>query len=151
MLPRKRNRKPNPEFKFVVEYGNEMSEAEFEARVRNQEKKSHAKALPSHAEIHAEMYQRFAEFHAEWVDRVLKGENLGAFAFLPSYDLDWEWWSLDMTREYIQEGGLDDGELLNGLKDFDFGKEFLVLVIEHVDGPEKQKAHFHRMSKVRVN
>ena len=27
----------------------------------------------------------------------------------------------------------------------------LVLVIEHVGGPEKQEAYFHRMSKVRMN
>ena len=49
------------------------------------------------------------------------------------------------------EGGLDDEELLGGLNNFDFGEEFLVLVIEHVEGPENQAAHFHRMSKVRMN
>jgi hypothetical protein len=35
--------------------------------------------------------------------------------------------------------------------DFEFGEEFLVLVIEYGDGPEKQEAYFHRMSKVRLN
>jgi hypothetical protein len=51
----------------------------------------------------------------------------------------------------LQSDGLDDEKMLNGVYDFDFGEEFLVLVIEHVDGPEKQEAYFHRMSKVRMN
>ena len=34
---------------------------------------------------------------------------------------------------------------------FDFGEEFLVLVIEHVDGPKKQEVHFHRMNEIRLN
>ena len=54
-------------------------------------------------------------------------------------------------RDYIQRGGLDDEELLGGLKDFDFGDEFLVLVIEYADGPENQEAHFHKENKVRLN
>ena len=54
-------------------------------------------------------------------------------------------------RDYIREGGLDDEELLEGLKGQDFGEDFLVLVIEYVDGPEKQKAHFHRISKAKLN
>ena len=54
-------------------------------------------------------------------------------------------------RDYIQRGGLDDEELLGGLKDFDFGDEFLVLVIEYIDGSGNQEAHFHRMRKVGMN
>ena len=41
--------------------------------------------------------------------------------------------------------------MLEGIYDFEFGEEFLVLVIEYVGGPEKQEAYFHRMSKVRMN
>lgn len=78
------------------------------------------------------------------------GES-GAFVFLPGKDLNWEWWSVAEIRDYIREGGLDDEELLEGLKGQDFGEDFLVLVIEYVDGPEKQKAHFHRISKAKLN
>jgi hypothetical protein len=41
--------------------------------------------------------------------------------------------------------------VLEGIYDFEFGEEFIVLVIEHVGGPEKQEAYFHRMNKVRMN
>jgi hypothetical protein len=72
--------------------------------------------------------------------------------FLPGTDLNWEWWSFVEIRDYIREGGLDDGEMLEGLSVFnEVGGDFLVLVIEHVDGPEQQKAHFHRMSRGALN
>ncbi len=77
--------------------------------------------------------------------------ELGSLVFLPGKDLEWEWWSMNDVRQYIRDGGLDDRELLDGMKDLDFGEEFLVLVIEYVDGPQKQEAHFHRMNKVRLN
>lgn len=53
--------------------------------------------------------------------------------------------------QYIQDGGLDDEKMLEGIYDFEFGEEFLVFVIEYVDGPEKQETYFHRMNKVRLN
>jgi hypothetical protein len=54
-------------------------------------------------------------------------------------------------RQYIQEGGLDDEKMLEGIYDFAFGEEFLVLVIEYMDGRGKEQAYCHRMSKVMIN
>ena len=71
--------------------------------------------------------------------------------YLPGKELDWKWWTLPQIRQYIQDGGLDDEKMLEGVFDFEFGEEFLVLVIEYADVPEKQEAYFHRMSKVRMN
>jgi hypothetical protein len=58
---------------------------------------------------------------------------------------------LNRIRQYIQDGGLNDEEMLEPVWDFEFGEEFLVLVVEYVDGPKSQKAYFHRMSKVGMN
>jgi hypothetical protein len=69
---------------------------------------------------------------------------------VPVKELEWEWWDLNRIRQYIQDGGLDD-EILDGVYDFEFGEEFLVLVIEYVGGPSSQNAYFHRMNKVRMN
>jgi hypothetical protein len=74
-----------------------------------------------------------------------------AFVFLPEKAFEWDWWTPREIRQYIQEGGLDDGKLLEPVWDFELGEEFLVLVIEYVDGPKSQNAYFHRMSKVRMN
>jgi hypothetical protein len=51
----------------------------------------------------------------------------------------------------VQDGGLNDEEMLDPVWGFEFGKEFLALVIEYVEGSEEQEAYFHRMSKVRMN
>jgi len=58
---------------------------------------------------------------------------------------------LNRIRQYIQDGGLNDEEMLEPVWDFEFGEEFLVLIIEHLAGPKSQNAYFHRMSKVRMN
>jgi hypothetical protein len=84
----------------------------------------------------------------------LRREETQEFSFLvlfPGKVLHWEWWTLPKIRQYVQYGGLDDEKMLDGVYDFEFGEKFLVLVIEHVDGPVNQEAYFHRMSKVKMN
>jgi len=71
--------------------------------------------------------------------------------FITENELDWEWWTLSEIRQHIQDGGLDPERTLEPVWDFEFGEEFLVLVIEYLDGPSSQNAFFHRMSKVRMN
>ena len=41
--------------------------------------------------------------------------------------------------------------MLEGIYNFDFGEEFLVLVIRFVDGPENEEAYFDRLNRVRSN
>ena len=101
--------------------------------------------------IISHLYSNFNQYRDLWMRQWETTEEFGAFVFLPGKELDWEWWTIHQIREYIQDGGLNDEELLDSLRDFEFGEEFLVLIIEYVDGPEKQEAHFHRMSRVRMN
>ena len=42
-------------------------------------------------------------------------------------------------------------EELEPVWDFEFGEEFLFLVIEYVNGPKSQNAYFHRMNRVKMN
>jgi hypothetical protein len=105
----------------------------------------------SHSDIVAHLYSHFREFRQLWEKCWEETQEFGAFVFLPEKGLDWEWWNLNRIRQYIQDGGLNDEEMLEPVWDFEFGEEFLVLVIEYMDGPEKQEAYFHRASKVRMN
>jgi hypothetical protein len=97
------------------------------------------------------LYSHFSTYRELWGKKLDETQEFGALVFLPGKDLNWEWWSINEVQQYIRDGGLDDRELLDGMKDLDFGEEFLVLVIQHVDGPKKQVAHFHRMHKARMN
>jgi len=78
-------------------------------------------------------------------------DEMGAFAFLPGRELEWEWWSAAEIRDYVQRGGLDDRDFLEGLTPSEIGEEFFALVIEYDAGPEKQEAHFHRINKAEMN
>ena len=105
----------------------------------------------THSSIISHLYSDFSRYRELWEKRWEETQEFGAFIFLPGKELDWEWWDLNRIRKYIQDGGLNDEEMLGPVWDFEFGEEFLVLVIEYVGGPEKQEAYFHRMSKVRMN
>jgi hypothetical protein len=105
----------------------------------------------NHASIITRLYANFSSYWGEWRKKFDETGESGALVFLPDKKMEWEWWSIPEIRDYIQEGGLDDREMLDGLEESRTAGEFLVLVIEYVDGPRKQKAHFHRMSKVQMN
>jgi len=105
----------------------------------------------THSSIISHLYSSFSLYHELWEKKWEETQEFGAFVFLPERELDWEWWDLNRIRQYIQDGGLNDEDILDPVWDFEFGEEFLVLVIEYVDGPKSQNAYFHRMSKVRMN
>lgn len=105
----------------------------------------------THPSLIAHLYSNFSQYRSLWDQHWVKTEQFGAFVFLPRNELNWEWWTLPEIRQYIQDGGLDDDEILEPVWDFEFGEESLVLVIEYVDDRENQEAHFHRMNKVRLN
>jgi hypothetical protein len=105
----------------------------------------------THSSIISHLYTNFSYYRKLWEQKWEETEELGAFVFLPGKDLEWEWWAIPEIRQYIQEGGLDDREMLAPLDEFEIGEEFLALVIEYVDGPENQEAHFHRVNKAGLN
>jgi len=105
----------------------------------------------THSDLISQCFSNFSSYHALWSHQRDNAGECGALVFLPGKELDWEWWSLVEIRDYLREGGLDDNEVLEGLSDADVGEDFLVLVIEYVDGPAQQKAHFHRISKAKLN
>ena len=90
----------------------------------------------THSSLITYLYCNFTHYRELWEKRWEETEEIGAFVFLPEKEFEWEWWDLNRIRQYIQNGGLDDEKTLEGIYDFEFGEEFLVLVIEYVDGPE---------------
>jgi hypothetical protein len=105
----------------------------------------------SHSSILAHIYSNFSRYQDLWNAKREETEELGALVFLPGKELECEWWDVEAIREYIRQGGLDDRELIQDLDESTLGEDFLVLVIEYCDGPAKQKASFHRISKANLN
>ena len=105
----------------------------------------------THSSIISHLYSQFTHYRTHWEKEWERTQEFGSFVFLPGKELDWEWWDLHRIRQYIQDGGLNDEEMLEPVWEFEFGEEFLVLIIEYIDGPKSQNAHFHRMNRVRLN
>ena len=110
-----------------------------------------ARATMTHAAIISNLYANFAEYRALWSRQSAGPGGPGAFVFLPDRELEWEWWTVPQVRDYIRQGGLDDERILEGLAEYDLGEEILVLIIEYANGPESQRAHFHRLNQAHRN
>jgi len=54
-------------------------------------------------------------------------------------------------QAYLEKGGETDEGLLKLIEDFDFAEEFLVMIIEHVDGSKKHAVHIHKITRVGLN
>ena len=75
---------------------------------------------------------------AQWDEEMEKAGNIGVFAFLPEgyttvpclQDARYTFWPLDVVKAYLFKGGKTDEGLLELLKDFEFGEEFLVMIVE---------------------
>lgn len=109
-----------------------------------------------YSEIIAGLHAEFGTFHEVWQAEVQAADDMGALVFLPSaysnaVSLDGvrhRFWTVAEVSAYLLHGGRSDSGLLELLLDFDIEAEFLVLIVEHVDGEQKHAAHIHRLSEI---
>jgi len=105
------------------------------------------------------IYTNYSTLREEWSSKIDQHENIGAFVFKPdgystaeSFDqVEYEFWPITVVQAYLEKGGETDEGLLDLIQDFDFGEEFLVMIIEHVDGPKKHVVNIHKITKVGLN
>jgi len=79
-------------------------------------------------------------------------ENIGVFAFLlegyslaDSFgDAAYIYWTIDQVREYLKAGGQTDDRFEALFDDFEFGEEFLVMIIEYPGTTESTPCTFTR-------
>jgi hypothetical protein len=76
----------------------------------------------------------------------------GGYADAESFDqVKYEFWPVSAMQAYLHKGGETDAGLIDLIQDFDFGEEFLVMIIEYVEGVEKHAVHIHRVSRLGLN
>ena len=51
-------------------------------------------------------------------------------------------------QAYLEKCGETDEGLINLVRDDDFAEQFLVMIIEHVDGPKRHAVHVHKITRV---
>ena len=85
--------------------------------------------------------------------------NIGAFVFHPEgyahagsfEEVQYSYWPLPKISDYLQHGGKTEDGLMNLLIDFNFGEEFLVMIVEFAGDNSKRAVHIHKITQVGLN
>ena len=109
-------------------------------------------------ELLSAIYGRYGALLAEW-DIRLERNGLGAFVYLPEGysavrefgEVQVTYWTMDVLRAYLRKGGRSDDGLDRLLYDFEFGEEFLVLIIAYGDDQSEHEAYVHKITKRGLN
>jgi hypothetical protein len=120
---------------------------------------SYRRVHMTHHDLLTHIYAHYSTLRTEWSHAIDTHENIGAFAFLPEGysgvdtldQVKYEFWPWPTMRAYLIKGGETDAGLIDLIQDFDFGEEFLVMIIEYAEGVEKHAVHVHRVNRVGLN
>ena len=113
----------------------------------------------TYSSLLSSIYANYAKLLSAWNAEMDRTEDIGVFSFLPEGfstaekfgDVAYTYWTIEEVRGYLKVGGqIDDGfEVL--FDDFEFGEEFLVMVIEYLGDDKKHAVHVHKITKVGLN
>ena len=105
------------------------------------------------------IYANFTALRAEWARKIAEHDSIGAFVFEPegysnveSFDrVRYEFWSITEMRAHLIQGRETDEGLINLIQDLDVKEEFVVMIIEHLEGSTKRAVHVHRITRLGMN
>jgi hypothetical protein len=105
------------------------------------------------------IYTNYDKLLSAWDAEMERTENIGVFAFLPEGyypansfgDVAYIYWTIDRVRGYLKTGGQTDDGFEDLFDDFEFGEEFLVMIIEYLGDNKKHAVHVHKITKVGLN
>lgn len=105
------------------------------------------------------IYANYDRLLSAWDAEMDRRENIGVFAFLPEGysaarsfdDTAFIYWTIDQVRAYLVKGGETDEGFQDLFDDFEFGEEFLVMIIEYLGDEKKHAVHVHKITNVGLN
>jgi hypothetical protein len=113
----------------------------------------------TYQDLLSEIYANYTTLLQSWDAEMEKAENIGAYVFLPDgychskvlSETKSEFWTLPEVQAYLVAGGETDNGLFELLVDFEFGEEFLVMIVEYLGDARKHAVHVHKITKVGLN
>jgi hypothetical protein len=107
----------------------------------------------------ASCYANYSVLRNEWARAIEEHLSIGAFVFLPvAYaeaetfnEVTYAFWPFSRIQTFLIQGGEIDPALLDLFEDVDPEEEFLVMIVEVVDGVQKQTVHVHKITQVGLN
>jgi hypothetical protein len=105
------------------------------------------------------IYANYDKLLSAWDAAMDRTENIGVFAFLPKgyasvesmKEAAYVYWTIDQVRGYLKSGGQTDDGFEALFEDFEFGEEFLVMIVEYLGDKKKHSVHVHKITKVGLN
>lgn len=105
------------------------------------------------------IYSNYDRLRASWDAEMDRTENIGVCAFLPENysaassldDVALIYWPIDKVRAYLTRGGQSDDGFQDLFDDFEFGEEFIVMIVEYLGDESKHAVHVHKITKAGLN
>lgn len=108
-----------------------------------------------HGELIRSIYSNFSTLLELWESRNDENENIGFFVFMPlGYadvcdfaDVRFDYWLLPYVRDYLRAGGQPEAGIDLLLKEFDYGREFFVMIVEFENPRGDLNVFIHKISQ----
>jgi hypothetical protein len=105
------------------------------------------------------IYARYDNLLASWDAEMEQADNVGVFAFLPEGyahrktldESEYSFMTIDDVKKYLKVGKQNDLGFLDLLNDFNYGEEFLVMIVERDELNDRNAIHIHKITRVGLN
>jgi hypothetical protein len=113
----------------------------------------------TYSDLLKDIYLHFDPLHRAWrVERENTGSS-GVLAFLPDgyasatklAEVEYSYWTVVQLTERLAVDWKTDRDFRDLIEGTDAGKEFLVVILEEVEGASRRAAHLHRITRVGTN
>jgi hypothetical protein len=113
----------------------------------------------TYPELLSAIYARYDSLLASWDAEMQQADTVGVFAFLPEGysrtatldDAEYSFMTIDDVKKYLKVGRQNDLGFLELLNDFNYGEEFLVMIIECDEPNDRNAIHIHKITRVGMN
>ena len=113
----------------------------------------------TYPELLSAVYAHFDTLLSDWDAEMEKADNVGVFAFVPEGyarraaldETEYSFMTVDEVKKFLGVGKQNDLGLLDLLNDFNYGEEFLVMIVERVGSDNRQAVHIHKITRVGMN
>lgn len=113
----------------------------------------------TYADLLKDIYSHFDPLHRVWSAQRKDTRGEGVLAFLPEgyassstfAEVEYSYWTVMELKERLAVGWEADRGFKDLIEGTDARKEFLVVILEQMEGISKRAVHLHRITRVGTN
>lgn len=113
----------------------------------------------TYPELLSAIYAHYDTLLVLWDGAMERADTIGVFAFLPEGysgigtldDAEFSFMTIDEMKKFLKVGKQNDLGFFEVLNDFNYGEEFLVMIVEHDELNGRDAIHIHKITRVGMN